>query len=56
MFVVTRPSLLKKTNPKLFFVRIFKKLWKTYIYLLKCQRSVSSVPFNVTEMVQPLSQ
>ena len=51
MFAVIRPSLLKITDPKLFFARIYKKLYKTYICLLKSQRSASSVPFNVTEMV-----
>ena len=51
MFAVTRPSLLKSTHLKLFFSKIYKKLWKTYICLLKSQRFGSSVPFIVTNMV-----
>ena len=47
MFAVTRSLLLKSTNPKLLFVRIHKKLQKTYICLLKGQRFPSSVSFNV---------
>ena len=41
MFGVTQPSLLKSTESKLFFARNHKKLWKTYIYLLKSQRYAS---------------
>ena len=56
MLVVTRPSLLKGTDPKLFFARIYRKLWKTYICLPKSQRFASSVSFDETEMVYVLSQ
>ena len=67
MFAVTRSSLLKISDPKLFFARISQKLsnifLKTFasyvslgtttscVCLLKSQRFASSVPFNVIEMV-----
>ena len=65
MFAVTRPSLLKSTNPKLFFPENLQKIIEDFlknfnvslgattscIYLLKSQRFASSVPFNVIEMV-----
>ena len=48
MFAVTRPSLLKNTDPIHFLQESAKNL--TYICLLKSQRLASSVPFNVIEM------
>ena len=64
MFVVTRPSLLKKTDAKRFFrengQKLTEDLCKNFyvslgtttssIRLLKSQRFASSVPFNVIEM------
>ena len=44
-------SLLETTNRKFFFIRIYKKLQRTYVCLLKSHIFASSVSFNVTEMV-----
>ena len=54
MFEFTGLSLLKSTNPKLVFVRIYKLFCKTYNCFLKSQRFASSVLFNVTEIVNDL--
>ena len=65
MFAFARPSLLKITDPKLFFARICKKiiedLFKNFhvslgtttsaICLVKSQGFASSVPVNVIELV-----
>ena len=60
MFAVTRPSLLKSINPKIckknienLFKNIYVSLGTTTssIFLLKSQGFVTSVPFNVIEMV-----
>ena len=48
MSAITQPSPLKHKDPKLFFEKIYKKLQKTCICLLKSQRFASSVPFHVT--------
>ena len=53
MFAVTGLSLLKSTNLHKNYICCIKNyIKKTYTSLLKNQRFVlSSVPFNVTEMV-----
>ena len=65
MFAVTRPSLLKFTDSKLFFSenlqKIIKDLLKNFyfsfgttpsgIFPVKRQGFASSVPFNVIEIV-----
>ena len=57
MFALTRPSLLKSTDPKLFFGENLRKMFVSLgtttscIGPLKSQGFASPVPFNVIEMV-----